>query len=338
MLPLNTPLNQSELQVFTLENDNLRLQVMDLGATWLSCKVKTLNGWQEVLLGCLAEDYIHQSSYLGATIGRYANRIANSQFSLKNQIYSLTSNQGKHQLHGGNGFSYVRWKVEEHSKNKITFSYFSADGEDGFPGNLTIKVSYILQEQQIQIVFAGICDKDCPINLTNHAYFNLDNATQGCDVRQHFLQIFADQFLPVDGEGIPNAPLKSVENTSFDFRQGKVIQQDFAKEEQLLTKGYDHSFLLNKNQSPNIVLSSANSSIQLTIQTSYPAIQVYTGNYLAGTATRNGGSYGDFAGIALEPQFLPDSPNHPEWWHFGGITPANHKFQQQITYSFTSSP
>lgn len=336
MLPVNDTLEHHQLKIFTLENNQLRIKVMNLGATWLSCEVKTPQGWQEILLGCQPEEYIHQSCYFGATIGRYANRIANSQFYLNNQLYRLSSNQGKHQLHGGKGFSYVYWKVEKCQPNMLCFSYFSVNGDDGFPGNLQLTVRYILEDKQVRILFEGCCDQDCPLNFTNHAYFNLAEAVQGCDVRGHSLQLFADQFLPVNNEGIPNHTLKAVEGTSFDFRQGKKIQQDFGQEEQQATKGYDHSFMLNPEAETALILTSPSGHLQLTMQTSYPAMQIYTGNYLAGNATRNGGNYSDFAGIALEPQFLPDTPNHPEWWQFGGITQANTPYREEIIYHIES--
>ncbi|URL01706.1 galactose-1-epimerase [Avibacterium sp. 20-126] len=322
-------------KLFTLTNQQgMCIQLMDWGATWLSCKIPVNNQLQEVLLGCHIQDYLTQQAYLGVTVGRYANRIANSRFRLNGKTIYLNANQGKHQLHGGKGFDKGRWQVEKCGDNFVQFSLFSADGDQGFVGNLQVKVSYRLTEKnQVRIEFEGICDQDTPLNLTNHAYFNLDDASAGTDVRQHWLQLNSEQFLPVDQQGIPNAPLKAVQGTSFDFRQAKMIAQDFLQQEQRLTKGYDHAFLLNGTQ-PCAILHSSNRQISLSVSTSQPALQIYTGNYLAGTPNRLGGTYQDYQGIALEPECLPDTPNHPEWQKYGGISKKNQPYRQWIEYQF----
>ncbi|QLB12689.1 aldose 1-epimerase [Bisgaardia hudsonensis] len=320
--------------IFTLSLDNISIQVMDWGATWLSYKVKIEENYREILLGCLPNNYDKQSVYMGATIGRYANRIANSQFEINGKSYLLNANQDQHQLHGGpKGFDKIRWNIEKCGENFIQFSHFSINGEQGFPGNVKVFVTYILEKNGIKIEFNAESDQDTPLNLTNHAYFNLDNAEQGTDIRHHKLQLSADYFLPVDSQGIPNAPLKLVKNTSFDFNQEKLIGQDFLKEEQTITKGYDHSFLLAKNhEQPSVKLTSSDEKISLCIKTSQPAIQIYTGNYLEGTINRIGKHYYDYSGIALETQALPDTPNHPEWYKFGGIIKANEKYHHWTSY------
>ena len=154
-------------------------------------------------------------------------------------------------------------------------------------------------------------------------------------MREHLLQLNADYFLPVDSEGIPNAPLKAVDSTSFDFRREKSIGADFLKEEQQLTKGYDHSFLLSgEPQKTAAILTALDRSLRLEISTSQPALQVYTGNYLGGTPNRNGGEYADYAGVALETQALPDTPNHPEWQHYAGITKATEVYRHWTKFKF----
>ncbi|MGY6088651.1 galactose-1-epimerase [Avibacterium paragallinarum] len=325
---------------FRLTNRNgMCIDIMDWGATWLSCQVPVNGNLQEVLLGCKVQDYPEQQAYLGVTVGRYANRIANSRFRINGKTVYLNANQGKHQLHGGNGFDKRRWQIEKCGDNFVQFFLFSPDGDQGFTGNLQTRVTYRLMENNtVRIEFDALCDEDTPLNLTNHAYFNLDNATQGTDIRQHWLKINADQFLPVDQQGIPNAPLKAVQKTSFDFRQAKRIAQDFLQQEQHLTQGYDHAFLLNRTQAsqsqPCAVLTSANQQLSLEVSTSHPALQVYTGNFLAGTPNRIGGCYQHYQGIALEPECLPDTPNHPEWYCYGGITKAHQRYQQWINYKF----
>lgn len=321
----------------TLSNrQKMQITLMDWGATWLSCLVPIGEKQREVLLGCPAHLYPKQTAYLGATVGRYANRIANSCFELNGEQVELEANQGKHQLHGGKiGFDQRRWQIVAQSENTARLALFSADGEQGFKGNVKVEVCYHLSEQNtVEISFSAESDQDTPLNLTNHAYFNLGNAEFGSDIRTHFLQIKADYFLPVDAEGIPNAPLTKVDGTSFDFRTEKRIERDFLQGQQLLTKGYDHSFLLNCSDEPCIILTAPDRSLRLAISTSQPAIQIYTGNYLNGTPNRHHGYYSDYTGIALETQALPDTPNHPEWHKLGGIYKAGEKYQHWTRFQF----
>ncbi|WP_439287041.1 galactose-1-epimerase [Lonepinella sp. BR2357] len=330
------------LQLVTLTNQQgMRVQFIDWGATWVSCVVPVGDEKREVLLGCKLEDYAKQGVYFGATIGRYANRIANSQFDYQGQTIKLTANQGSHQLHGGPiGFDKRRWQIEQTEEkcgeNGVIFSLTSPDGEQGFVGTVKVQAIYRLTDDNALIAeFKAISDQDTPLNLTNHAYFNLYHAEQGSDIREHLLQLNAAQFVPVDSQGIPNAPLKSVQHTSFDFRQAKAIKQDFLQDEQQLTKGYDHAFLLGTgHEKTGAILTAPDGSLRLTLTTSQPALQVYTGNYLQGTPTRAGGEYADYTGIALETQALPDTPNHPEWWQYGGMVKAGETYQQWTRFQF----
>lgn len=328
--------------VFELRNEQgMRVQITDWGATWLSCQVPVNHQLREVLLGCQLQDYPRQSAYLGASIGRYANRIAHSRFQLGDKLIKLQANQGLHQLHGGaGGFHQRRWQLDNccsiaqnRGQKSLRFLLFSENGDQGFNGNAQISVTYHLHNDNcLEIIYQGQLDQTGALNLTNHAYFNLDE--QHNDVRQHWLQIYSDYYLPVDSEGIPNAPLTSVTNTSFDFRQMKQIGRDFLQGDQCVTKGYDHSFLLNNAQSA-VKLYSEKQDLCLTISTSQPAIQIYTGNYLQGIPTRNGSCYQDYNGIALETQCLPDSPNHPEWQKYGGIIKANTDYIQWTKFCFS---
>ncbi|OOF37706.1 galactose-1-epimerase [Rodentibacter heidelbergensis] len=327
-------------QLISLQNEKgMRIQLMDWGATWLSCQVPVKGELREVLLGCKIEHYPIQQAYLGTTVGRYANRIAKAQFELNGEIVQLVANQGEHQLHGGEGFDKRRWEMQKCGENSVRFFLSSPDGDQGFPGNVEVAVTYTLTEDnEVKIEYEGTSDKDTALNLTNHAYFNLENAVQASDVREHHLRLNADFYLPVDGEGIPNSPLKHVVGTSFDFRQLKPIKQDFLQEEQKITKGYDHSFIVNKAwQKPCVLLISPNGDLTLEVRTSQAALQVYTGNYLAGTPTREGGEYTDFSGIALETQCLPDTPNHPEWQNYGGIQKAGSPYYQWTLFKFEAN-
>ena len=313
---------------------------MDWGATWLSARVPMQDGSvREALLGCATpSDYLHQTAYLGATVGRYANRIANAR--LNDAEISLAANQGMHQLHGGpEGFDKRRWQILSQSETEVHYRLDSPDGDQGYPGALIVDLRYQLDDDNcLSIRYQAHTDKACPVNLTNHAYFNLD-ANHG-DARQHRLQLHADRYLPVDSDGIPNAPLKAVAGTSFDFRQPKVVAQDFlSDEDQKAVKGYDHGFLLNNAgdvSQPAAQLWSQDGKLQLTVFTSAPALQFYSGNYLAGTRAREHESYTAFQGIALESEFLPDSPNHPEWPQPSCWLQPGETWQASTRYRFTA--
>lgn len=291
---------------------------MDWGATWLSARVPIKDGTvREALLGCATpSDYLHQSAYLGATVGRYANRIANSTLRADGKSYQLAANQGAHQLHGGpEGFHHRRWQIVRQAEQEVEYKLDSPDGDQGYPGDLLVTLLYRLEnDNTLSISYQATVNKACPVNLTNHAYFNLD--AQHGDARHHRLQLNAGYYLPVNSEGIPNAGLKDVAGTGFDFRQPKTVAQDFLQDEdQRAVKGYDHAFLLSsKGESqPAAELWSADGRLKLSVFTSAPALQFYSGNYLEGTPAREQGVYTAFQGIALESEFLPDSPNHPEW-------------------------
>ncbi len=325
-------------RVFSLTNHNgMQIRLMDWGASWLSCQVPVGGQLREMLLGCRLQDYPTQQAYLGATIGRYANRIGGARFRLNGETVKLTANQGRHQLHGGRGFDQLRWQVEKCGENFVRFCHFSAHGDQGFPGNVRVGVTYRLSEDNaVSIEFDAVADRDTPLNLTNHAYFNLNDAENGMDIRAHSLQLNADYFLPVDGDGIPNAPLKAVRYSSFDFTDEKPIGLDFMQEEQHITKGYDHAFLLNgPPDKPCAILTALDRSATLQVFTSQPALQVYSGNFLGATPRRDGGHYADYAGIALETQALPDTPNHPEWWRFGGISKAGRPYRHWTRFRFS---
>jgi aldose 1-epimerase len=312
---------------------------MDWGATWLSARVPMRDGSvREALLGCATpSDYLHQEAYLGATIGRYANRI--NKATLTQQGIALAANQGEHQLHGGpQGFDKRRWQIVSQSESSVVYRLDSPDGDQGYPGNLLAQVRYTLDDDNcLSISYQAEIDRPCPVNLTNHAYFNLD-AHHG-DARQHRLQLLAEQYLPVDSEGIPNAPLKAVAGTSFDFRAAKTVAQDFlADADQQAVKGYDHAFLLSSAgdvSQPAAQLLSADGKLQLTVTTTAPALQFYTGNYLAGTRAREQESYTAFQGIALESEYLPDSPNHPEWPQPSCWLQPGERWESVTHYRFT---
>ena len=296
-----------------------RLSLMDWGGTWLSCRVPVAGGEREVLLGCARlADYFTQSAFLGATIGRYANRIGGAQLTHAGRTIALTPTPGGNQLHGGpQGFDRRRWRIVQQTASAVVLGIESADGDQGFPGKLRATVRYGLDgDGRLSIDYTAEVDSPCPVNLTNHAYFNLDGAAT--DIRQHRLQIHSGYYLPVDGELIPLGQLQPVAGSSFDFSKAKAIGRDFlADEQQRLARGYDHAYLLDPEcremASVAATVVAGDGRLAMDVYTSKPSLQFYSGNFLAGVPARDGRTYSAYQGFALETQFLPDSPNHPEW-------------------------
>ncbi len=330
-------------RVFTLVNaQGTSFSFMDIGATWLSCRVLVEGKVREVLLGVSSMAQHHQqSAYLGATIGRYANRIQGGQFHCNGQRYQLDTNQFGNCLHGGpNGFDQRRWLAELVDPRTLVFTLRSEDGDQGFPGNLCAQVRYALSDDnEITISYIATVDKPCPVNLTNHAYFNLMGADTGGDCLAHRLQVNAAYYLPTDEKGIPLGELKPVVDTGFDFTRSKTIGRDFmVDEDQKMTSGYDHAFLLAPECLGGSVVAarviSPDRMITLEVLTTKPAMQLYTGNFLAGTPNRTCGEYLNQAGFALETQFLPDSPNHPEWPQPSCILQPGERYQHSTIYRF----
>ncbi|PMN97889.1 galactose-1-epimerase [Vibrio sp. 10N.222.55.F9] len=332
-------------QLVTLSNTHgMQVTFMDIGATWLSCILPVKGNKREVLLGVNSmENFEKQASYMGTTVGRYANRIANGRFKIDGQNYKLETNQAGNTLHGGpNGFDKRRWNIAEQTETSVVFSLESADGDQGFPGNLNVSVRYdITEDNRVSINYSATTDKPTVVNLTNHAYFNLLGAEAGHDCLSHIVSINANQFLPTNSVGIPLGNLKSVKSTSFDFNQPMMISERLlGDEQQKAAKGYDHSFLLAdgcKRTQCAATVTSPDALVTLKVFSTKPAMQLYTGNWLGGTPNRSGGSYEDYAGLALETQFLPDSPNHPEWKQDSCILKPEQEYNYSTCYQFEFS-
>lgn len=288
--------------IFKLENKNgASVCVTDLGASVQSILMPDRNGTLgDVVLGYdTPQEYIDNDGYFGATVGRYANRIAGASFTLGGKTYNITANEGANTLHGGNGFSKRRFEVKSACDNCVCFELFDADKSDGFPGNVTVTVCYELTDNNaLKISYTAVSDRDTVLNLTNHSYFNL--AGRG-DILSHELMINADGYLPVDAELIPTGEVRAVDGTPFDFRSRRLVKNGF----------YDHCFVLSGGLCAE--LYDPESGRKMRVRTDMPAVQFYAGGATEHRNGKNGAVYGKNSALCLETQFYPDSPNHPDF-------------------------
>jgi aldose 1-epimerase len=324
--PFGTLSDGTALELFTLTNAaGMEVKVTNYGGIITSLKVPDRNGkLDDVTLGYDAIDgYLKSSPYFGALIGRYGNRIAKAQFKLEGETYKLPANDGPNTLHGGNkGFDKVVWQAEPFERageRGIVFTYTSPDGEEGFPGTLTAKVTYTLTDKnELAFDYHATTDKPTVVNLTQHAYFNLAGDGAG-DILGHELTINADRFTPVDSTLIPTGELASVEGTPFDFRtKTKIGDRIDADHEQIKRGGgYDHNYVLNRT-SEGLALAARveepTTGRVMEVHTTEPGVQFYSGNFLDGSITgKSGHVYNKRNGFCLETQHYPDSPNQPSF-------------------------
>jgi galactose mutarotase-like enzyme len=319
------------------------LHLLDLGATVHRLEVTCGDGVRRnVVLGHRSpEEYLSSTDYLGASIGRYANRIAGGTFPLDGREVTVGVHDRGNHLHGGpDGFDRRLWEVVERTPDRAVLRLESPDGDQGFPGHLIVQVTYEVTGAEVRVAFEATTDAPTVVNLTNHSYFNLDGEGSGT-VDQHRLTVLADEYTPVDPTGIPlsgaHAP---VDGTPFDLRSAAVLgpRARAAHEQVMDARGIDHNYVLRGTGRRNVaVLESPRSRTRLELTTDQPGLQVYTGNFLDGTSgSVEGALYRQGDGIALEPQLFPDSPNRPEFpdpvlrpgetyraalgWRFGPVT------------------
>lgn len=315
--------NGKETALYTLTNANgMEVCITNFGGRLVSVMVPDKDGnMVDVILGFdNINDYMTNPSDFGASIGRYANRIAGGKFELDGETVVLNQNDGENCLHGGaEGWQYQVYDVEQPDAQTLKLTMHSPDGEMGFPGNVTVVVTYTLTDDNaIDIAYIGTTDKPTVLNMTNHAYFNLsgNHAVEGTD---QVLYVNADTFTPANDKLIPTGEMRPVEGTPFDFRTPKAIAQDInADYEQLvLGNGYDHNWVLNTAGDVSKVALSVYSpvtGILLEEYTDQPGVQVYTGNFLTGmVAGKHGVKYPKRASVCIETQLFPDTPNRPEW-------------------------
>jgi aldose 1-epimerase len=312
------------IEIFTLTNKNgLELKAIGYGGIITSLRVPDRNGtFDDIVLGFeRLDDYLKDHPFFGAIIGRYGNRIAKGQFTLDGTTYKLATNNGPNHLHGGlKGFDKVVWQVEPVTgKNAITFTRTSPDGEEGYPGNLRVQVTYTLTDANELIVdYRATTDKPTIVNLTQHSYFNLAGQASG-DILGHQLMINANRYTPVDETLIPTGERASVAKTPFDFRRATAIGARINDDHPQLKNGlgYDHNWVLNRSGGGLQLaarVTEPKSGRVMTIRTTEPGIQFYSGNFLDGKLTgKQGAQYKHRTGFCLETQHFPDSPNKPKF-------------------------
>ena len=314
------------VELYTLTNANgLEAKITNYGGIVVSLLVPDRDGKPgDVVLGYeTLGEYIENNPYFGTLVGRYGNRIARGKFTLEGIEYTLAQNDGENHLHGGlKGFDKVVWKADAvRSKNSVglKLTYLSKDGEEGYPGNLSVTVVYTLtNDNELKIEYTAVTDKVTIVNLTHHGYFNLAGAGLG-DILGHELMIKADRFTPVDKGLIPTGELRSVKGTPMDFTRAVAIgaRIDQAAEQLVLGGGYDHNWVLN-NGDGSLALAAKvyepTTGRVMEVYTTEPGIQFYSGNFLDGSITGKGGKVYEYRyGFCLETQHFPDSPNKPDF-------------------------
>lgn len=337
-------LNGVKVHTFTLENKNgMKAEIIEKGATLEKLFVKDKNGnFIDVLSGHdTLEGHTERSDYQGVVVGQYANRIKGGKFSIDGIEYNLTKNDnGITCLHGGGEYSSAIWKGTKTSDKALTFTYFSKDGINGFPGNVKASVTYELTDNdELILTYNAVSDKKTVINLTNHAYFNLNGFDCG-DILDHDLQIDADYFTPIDETSIPLKMAESVKNTPFDFRITKKIGKDINNTDCLQIKngnGYDHNFIINNfdgTLKTCAVAKGDKSGITMEVKTTLPGVQFYTGNFLDGTILgKEEKPLTKRCSFCLETQVFPDSPNHQDWCKC--VYDKNEVYQSQTVFAFS---
>ena len=335
--------NGAAVDLYTLTNARgAQVKITNYGGIVTAIKVPDRKGrLGDVVLGYNTLDaYVKSTPYFGAITGRYANRIANGQFSLDGKTYNLAKNNGPNALHGGKvGFDKVLWQGAHRQTwrgPELSLRYLSKNGEEGYPGNLNVRVVYTLtNDNELRIDYSAVTDQKTVLNLTHHSYFNLAGDGSG-DILRHRLKLNANRFTPVDATAIPTGKLQSVRGTPFDFTRFHSIGARIGQKNEQLTrgKGYDHNFVLNGRGFRTAAhVYEPKSGRIMTVSTTEPGIQLYTGNFLDGTLTGKSGTKYNFRnGFCLETQHFPDSPNQPKFP--STVLKPGHVYRQTTIYRF----
>ncbi|ABR49919.1 Aldose 1-epimerase [Alkaliphilus metalliredigens QYMF] len=340
----NEALDGNTLVIYTLTNEaGMKVKICNLGATIISLFAPDRKGkYQDIVLGFeKIENYYNNTQFLGAIIGRYANRIEGGVIEIGGIEYKLERNDGNNHLHGGyRGFDKVFWSDEAVSKGEksLVLSYTSEDMEENYPGKLEVKVSYSLtSDNALRIDYYGISNKDTIVNLTNHSYFNLSGHDKG-DIGGHELIIDAEYFTPINQECLPTGEIRSVEGTAMDFRNMKIIATGLESDEEqiIMGQGYDHNFVLRSNGDLKKKAAEVHDPVsgrRMEVYTTKPGIQFYSGNHLESSATgKNGVSYKKWSGLCLETQYFPNGMKHK---HFPScILKKGKEYKHTTIYKF----
>ena len=335
--------NGARADLFVLRNGNgIEARITNFGATVVSIVAPDRHGkLADVVLGFDdLEGYAHNRKFFGATVGRCANRIAGGRFILGSSNYTLAANNGPNHLHGGLlGFDRALWNAQDmRQKDAVSLRYRSADGEEGYPGNLDVEVCFALtRDDALRIDYSAVTDRPTPVNLTNHSFFNLGD---DADIRDHELKLFSDRFTPVDATLIPTGELRAVARTPFDFRTPARIGARIDADDLQLERagGYDHNFILDARNGRLEVAAEVyhrKSGRAMRVMTTEPGMQFYSGNFLDGSITgKSGRIYTRRSGFCLEAQHFPDSPNQP---HFPStILVPGKTYRQTTIYQFAA--
>ncbi|WP_419801317.1 aldose epimerase family protein [Mucilaginibacter sp.] len=316
-------IDNKKIDLYVLKNKNgMEAAITNYGGRLVSLFVPDKNGkMTDVVDGFDSVDgYQHSTEpYFGATIGRYGNRIANGKFKLDGKEYTLFKNNGPNTLHGGKkGYQDVVWDAKQINDTTLQLTYVSKDMEEGFPGNLNVKVTYALTgDNCLKINYVATTDKPTVVNLTNHAFFNLNGSGSG-SILNHQVQINADNYTPVDSTLIPSGKIERVNGTPFDFKKPATIGARVNDNNEQLKngKGYDHNFVLNKHgmNTPVATVKGDKSGIVMEVYTEEPGLQFYSGNFMHSKNSMKAGKKDDYrTAFAMETQHFPDSPNQPQF-------------------------
>ena len=308
--------------IYVIENDYLKAYISEMGATLTKLIDKKSN--TDVVLGFKTDDdYKKSATYVGASVGRNANRIGNACFELNGKTYNLTVNDNMNQLHGGglNGFAFKQWKKLVETKEEIVLGLLSADGEEGFPGNMEVTVSYKLDKNNLIWTYTGESDQDTVFNMTNHSYFNLGDE----NILNHELKIHTKKYSPVDEYSLTKDEIVSVENTPYDFSDFRVVKDNLDK----LGGGIDNNYVWEV-MGDKLMAELRYNNLQLNVYSDLPDMHFYTGAYLTGDNNKNDGSYKAFDGLCLECQYYPNGINYNSY--IKPILKKNEKMSHYIKY------